>query len=83
MKIHPIFHVNLLRPAFTDLLPGQYQDPSPFVEMNGVKKWEIKEVINSRWDRRGRGGRPNFKYTVKWIKYDEPTESPAAWLNNA
>jgi hypothetical protein len=51
--------------------------------MNDIEKWEVKEVIDSRWDRKGRGGRPNFKYIVKWIGYDEPTESPAAWLNNA
>jgi hypothetical protein len=83
MKIHPVFHVNLLRPAFTDPLPGQHQDPSPSVEVNGVEEWEIKEVIDSRWNRRSRGGRPNLKYTIKWIGYNEPTESPAAWLNNA
>jgi hypothetical protein len=83
MKIHPVFHVNLLRPASTDPLPGQHQDPPPPVEVNGVEEWEVEEVIDSRWDRRGRGGRPNLKYTIKWTGYDEPTESPAAWLNNA
>jgi hypothetical protein len=83
MKIHPVFHVNLLRPAFTDLLPEQHQDFSPFVEINGGEKWEIKEVIDSRWNQKGRSGKPNLKYTVKLIGYDELTESPATWLNNA
>jgi hypothetical protein len=51
--------------------------------VNGVEEWEVEKVINSRWDRRGRGGRPNLKYTVKWTGYDEPMESSAAWLENA
>jgi hypothetical protein len=38
IKIHPVFHVNLLRPAFINPLPEQYQDLSPSVEMNGVEK---------------------------------------------
>jgi hypothetical protein len=51
--------------------------------VNGVEKWEVKKVINSRWNRKGRSGRPNLKYTVKWIGYNEFTKFPAAWLENA
>jgi hypothetical protein len=65
------------------LPPGQHQDPPPSVEVNGVEEWEAEEVLDFRWNRKGRGGRPNFKCIVKWIKHNESTELPAAWQNNA
>ncbi|KAF4331786.1 hypothetical protein FBEOM_14441, partial [Fusarium beomiforme] len=64
MKIHPVFHTNLLRPAATNPLPGQNPDPPPPIEAEGVEEWEVEDIMDSRWDRRGRGGRPRLKYTV-------------------
>ena len=83
MKVHPVFHVNLLRPAATDALPEQRQEPPPPVEIEGVEEWEVQDILDSRWDRRGRGGQPRLKYTVKWAGYDEPTEVPADHVANA
>jgi hypothetical protein len=82
MKNHPVFHVNLLRPAVNDPQPGQRQDPPPPVEVDGVEEFEVEEVLDSRLDRRGRG-RPRLKYTVKWTGYDQPTEVPVDHLENA
>jgi hypothetical protein len=50
--------------------------------MKSVEKWKVKKVINSRWNRKSCNGRPNLKCTVRWIGYNEPTEFPAAWLEN-
>ena len=69
IRIHPVFHVNLLRPAASNPVPGQHNPPPPPVEVDGLEEWHVEEILNSRWERRGRGG-PRFKYTVKWVGYD-------------
>lgn len=82
MRIHPVFNVSLLRPAANDPVPGQRQPAPPPVEVEGFEEWEVQEVVDSRWERRGRGG-PRLRYTVKWVGYDEPTEVPADHVENA
>lgn len=82
MRIHPVFHVNLLRPAENNPLPEQRQPPPPPVEVDGAEEFEVGEILNSRWERRGRGG-PKLRYTVRWVGFDEPTEEPAEYLANA
>lgn len=81
MKIHPVFNVNLLRPAVEKPHPGQHQDPPPPVEVDGLEEWQVEEVLDSRWEKRGRG-QPRLKYTVKWTGYDEVTEEPADYLRD-
>jgi hypothetical protein len=82
IKIHPVFHVSLLRPDPEDPLPGQKHDPAPPVEVDGLEEWLVEDILDSRWERRGRGG-PRLKYTVKWTGYDDPTEEPAEYLQHA
>ena len=82
MRIHPVFHVSLLRPVATDPLPGQHRAPPPPVEVNGIEEFEVEDILDSHWEKRGRS-RPRLKYTVKWVGYDEPTEAPAEHLENA
>ena len=52
------------------------------MEVDGVEEFEVEDILDSRLDRRGRG-RPRLKYTVKWTGYDQPTEVPADYLENA
>ena len=77
-----MFYVDRLRPADVDPLPGQRPVPPPHVEVEGEREYEVKEIIDSFWERRGRG--PGvLKYVVKWTGYDEPTAEPASYLTNA
>lgn len=82
MRVHPVFNVHLLRPAAEDPLPGQAQPPSPPVEVEGLEEWEVEDIVDSRWDRRGRG-KPRLRYTVKWTGYPDVTEERAEYLENA
>ncbi|ODM16165.1 hypothetical protein SI65_08599 [Aspergillus cristatus] len=82
MRMHPVFNVSLLRPAAGNPIPGQRQEPPPPVEVDGLEEWQVEDILDSRWERRGRRG-PHLKYTVKWTGYDDPTEEPAAYLEHA
>ena len=81
MRIHPVFNVNLIRPASENPQPGQQQPPPPPVEVDGVEQWEVEEIVDSTWERRGRG-KPRLKYTVKWRGYNETSIEPTSYLEN-
>jgi hypothetical protein len=82
IRIYPVFNVNLLHPAATDPVPGQRQDAQPPIEVEGLEEWAVEEILDSRWERRGRGG-PQLRYTVQWAGYEAPTEEPAHYLEHA
>jgi hypothetical protein len=82
MRIHPVFNVNLLRPAADNPAPGQRQPPPPPVEVEGMDQYEVEEVVDSFWDRRSKRN-PRLYYTVKWIGYPDCTSEPAEYLENA
>ena len=48
MKIHNVFHPNLLRKASTNPLTNQINEPSPPVIINNKKKWEIEDILDAR-----------------------------------
>jgi len=47
VKVHPVFNVNLLRPATEDFLLGQHQPPPPPIEVEGIEQFEIEEVVDT------------------------------------
>lgn len=51
-----MFDVSLLHPAAKNPVPSQRQEPPPAIEVDGLKEWEVEEIMDSRWERRGRGG---------------------------
>jgi len=42
MKIHPIFHTNLLLPA------AQHPEPGPVIVDAGEDSWEVEKILDSR-----------------------------------
>ena len=47
IRVHPVFHVNLLEPAATDPHAGHIQPPPPLIEVDGEAKWEVTTIVNS------------------------------------
>ncbi len=64
MRVHDVFHPDLLRPVVDDLLPGQKNEPSGSIVVNDKDEWEIDDILNSRRYRR------RLQYRVKWNDYD-------------
>ncbi len=59
MRVHDVFHSDLLRSAVDDLLPGQKNEPSGSIVVNDEDEWEIDDILNSRRYRR------RLQYRVK------------------
>ena len=79
MKIHPVFHVSLLKPFYASTLPVRLPKPPPPVEIDGIEEFEVDEILDSRI-LRGR-----LEYLVHWQGYDinERTLEPAPNLIHA
>jgi len=64
MRVHDVFHSDLLRSAADDLLPDQKNESSGSIVVNDENEWEIDDILNSRRYRR------RLQYRVKWNDYD-------------
>jgi len=64
MRVHDVFHSDLLRSAVDDSLPGQKNEPSGSIVVNDEDEWEIDDILNFRRYRR------RLQYRVKWNDYD-------------
>jgi hypothetical protein len=74
--VHPVFHVDLLRPAAKDPLPSQVVDdsqPPPILE-DGQQEYDVDEVLCAEW-RGTQKSRKRF-LLIKWQGYAIPTWEP-------
>jgi hypothetical protein len=83
MKVHPVFHVHLLKPYHDPhaAFPSRIRDPTPepeFVDDN-EPHWEVESILKKR--RRGR----QVEYLVKWKDFppEEATWEPLENMVNA
>ena len=80
IRVHPIFHVNLLKPVATDLPhAGHIQPPPPPIEVDGDVEWEVNAIVDSRYTGRAK----KLQYRVQWTGYAELTWEDAANITNA
>jgi transposase InsO family protein len=71
--IHPVFHVDLVRPAATDPFPSQIMDdtqPPPLL-VNGEEEYEVERILAVRRRKIGRGYRDEA--LVKWSGWARET----------
>ena len=66
MKIHDVFHPNLLREIANDPLSGQRNSPPPPTVVDNKKEWEVDNILDAK---HGRGKKVVF--WVKWKRYDD------------
>ena len=71
MKIHDVFHPNLLSLAPEDLLPGQKNPPPGLVIIEDKEEWIVEDILDSK------RARNRLKYRVKWEGIDEDSN----WYN--
>ncbi len=71
MKIHNVFHPNLLQKASTDLLTNHVNKLPPLVIINNEEEWEVENILDIK------SHQDKFQYQVKWVGWDENRE----WYN--
>ena len=62
-RIHPVFHVTLLKPDVANPFPGRSTDPPEPVLVNGEEEFEVESILDCR--RR----RNQVQFLVKWKGY--------------
>jgi Chromo (CHRromatin Organisation MOdifier) domain len=71
MKIHPVFHVDLLtRYKETTAHGPNYEKPPPDI-IDGKPEWEVEKIINSCLH----GRRKNLQFLVRWKGFPPSEDS--------
>ncbi|SGY19858.1 BQ5605_C017g08353 [Microbotryum silenes-dioicae] len=66
MKIHPVFHVSLLKLYQANSLASRCSNPPPPPEIiNGEEEYQVEQILDSRNNRRSR----RLEYFVDWTGY--------------
>ena len=63
LKIHPVFHVSLLKPTVLDPFPDRGPGPPEPVMVDGDEEYEVEAIVDCR--KRGN----QLQYLVKWKGY--------------
>jgi hypothetical protein len=74
--VHPVFHVSMLEPATSNVIPNRIQPPPLPIEIEGEAEYEIAAILDSKIDRRRTC---KLLYLVRWSGY-EGTDEELSWL---
>lgn len=79
MRIHPVFHINLLEPYKTDKIVGRPVKELPPVIVNGHQEYEVEYIVDSRRHHN------TLQYLVHWKGYTtmDRTWEPVRNLTNS
>lgn len=80
MRIHNVFHAQLLEPYLENTIPNRAQEPPPPVEVEGQEEYEVEAILDHRTNQRRK---EPLQYLVKWLGYNEQTWEPPSHLSNA
>jgi hypothetical protein len=80
MKIHNVFHIQLLEPYIPNTIPNRTQSPPPPIEIEGEEEYEVEAILDHKLDKRYADPQ---RYLVKWLGYNETSWQGAADLENA
>ncbi|MBW0575589.1 hypothetical protein O181_115304 [Austropuccinia psidii MF-1] len=77
---HPVFHISLLEPVKTSMIPNWHQDPPPPIINEEEEEWEVSQILDSKLKRR------KLWYLVEWEGFSQDSErsmwEPAENLKN-
>ena len=68
MKIHNVFHPNLLRKSSIVAMTNQVNELLPLVIINNEEEWEVEDILDVR------SHRGKLQYCVIWVGWDEDRE---------
>jgi hypothetical protein len=78
MKVHPVFHVSLIKPYYPGTTPAA---PAPLIyDHDGAPLWEVEAILDKRVrtpsKRQGKGKpKPRTEYLVRWKGFDQTQDS--------
>lgn len=78
LKVHPVFHVSLLKAYEQDPINHHPAPPDPVVGSDDESEYEVAEILDHRWRRR------KLEYLVRWVGYgpEEDKWLPASYLED-
>ena len=76
-SVHSVFHISQLEPCAPNMIPNRVQPLAPLIEVDREPEYEIKEILDSKIDRRRR--HCQLLYLVHWLGY-QGTDDETSWL---